>query len=184
MSSVSMIWPCDCVSQCHVDGPQRREEHAESEKESDEQFSGDDLADEMSRLNILSFSSPSTAQERETQLDTEPMPSYPALASPRYRSLNSIKGSSWDTCNTSYGAAPAVPTKGAVSFASGRTAKYRNIQDRDEIGLSQELVNAIFGGITRKNGGKRLACLRMDDSGRWRVVRYSTPEGLFPSNVR
>lgn len=146
----------------------------------EEHFDGDDLAEEMSQLDLSALPPPSlVAQKRSMVL--EPVVVYLILAVPSYRSLNSIRGSTWDMSGSPSGSAPALPPN-ARAFGTGRTAKYRNnIQKPDGSGLlSTDLVNAIFQGITTRRGDKRLARLSMDDrSGRWHVVRYATPtEGL------
>ena len=46
-----------------------------------------------------------------------------------------------------------------------------HLDDYDSAGISPELVNSIFGGITKTFRGKRFALLVMDDSGRWRAAR-------------
>lgn len=52
-----------------------------------------------------------------------------------------------------------------------------------EFGPSSELIAAIFRNITRTTGGRRFAQLRMDDSGRWRVVHVDRAPQTFPSYV-
>lgn len=176
-----MIWPSDSVSQCHVDQPhQRRGEKFVSESDSDEHFSGDDLADEMSRLDISSLPPSPIAKRRQTEPNTEPTLSYPVLATPKYWSLNSIQGSSWDTVDTP-GATAAAYTARAAVFGTSRTANDWSSLEYEELDLSPELVDVIFRDITRKKGGKRFARLGMGDSGRWHVVRYSSPTGAFPN---
>ncbi|CAN8095401.1 unnamed protein product [Discula destructiva] len=148
----------------------------------EEPFEGDNLADEMSRVDLSSLL-PSLSSPTASRRDIEPATSYPILATPSYRSPNSIEGRFWHMSSSPNGTARAY-TPGETADGSGRTAKYRDTQRLDDdSSLSPDLVNAIFREITRRQGHKRFARLCMDDrSGRWHIVRhrYSTPppEGL------
>lgn len=161
---------------------QRSGEEEEDEGE-DEQFEGDDLADAMSILDLSSLPPPTSFEERRS---TEPAPVlgpiYPDLA-PEYRSLNSIQGVGWDLLGTPSGTA-SVSTQKGPTRGSGKIAKGQKTGGNNSSGLSPDLARAIFGGITRRKGGKRFARLGMDDTGRWKVVRYSKLDEVFPRNAR
>lgn len=49
---------------------------------------------------------------------------------------------------------------------------------------SPELVNSVFGGVSKEVRGKRFALLMMGDSGRWRVVHSERPAKTFPGNEK
>lgn len=166
----------------------------QADQEEEEHFDGDDLADAMSQLDLSTVLPPRTpiAQRRkDIEQTTTPAPAidepnYPVLAPPEYQSLNSIRGSSWERFGTPSGTAPlpTPPFTGkAALYGSGRSAKNRNTQKDKESGLPSDLMHAIYGGLTRRRGGKRFARLSMGDSSRWRVVRNSTPLGAFPPNA-
>lgn len=183
---MSVPWPSDSIFQRTVGPPQRGDGHAVSNRKSDKSFSGDDLADDMSRLNIPSLpSSPPTARRRRIDMDRATALHYPVLVLyPKYRYSNSMPGTVWDTVGISPAPVPAFTAKGAP-FGSGRTAKYWNIQENcNEDELSSDPLNAIFSNITSKKGSKRFAQLRMSNSGRWRIARYPCPSGVSPSAAR
>lgn len=129
---------------------------------------------------------PSEGSERNPRQksETDFNPGYQVSTTPQYRSLNSIGISAWDNLGIPGPSPPTISSRiRGRGFGRGATAKYQNHQrgGHQDLGLSAELVNAIFCGITRKNGGRWFAQLSMDDSGRWRVVRTSRPPDVFPT---
>lgn len=153
----------------------------------EERFEGNDLSDAMGKLDLAALPPPTPHEMRQCIEPTfAPTVSYPILAPPSYRSLSSIQGSAWEGFGTPINTTPAFAANETVYHGSGRTAKYRNNNQRndDEAGLSLGLVNAIFRGITRRTGGQRVAYLSMDESGRWRVVRFSVPSETPFSQMR
>lgn len=174
--------PSDSALQCHVGRPPQGDNKNANDERSDEQFSGDDLANELSRLNISSLpSSPPYASTRETGIYTEISPDYPALCtSQNFGPLNAGPEALRDATGSS-SAVVIEPTTKRTAYGRERDVKYQGIQaERDQFGPLPDLVNVIYGGITTRKGNKRLARLEMSDSGRWRIVRYSRPPGAFP----
>lgn len=152
-----------------------------NEEHSDAHFPGDDLADDLSWLNISSLpSSPHNARTWQTDMDVKSSPDYHVLfMSQNNRSFDSVSGTPCDAAGNS-STVPAFTTK-RTAYGSGRSAKYRETQvEIDQAGLPPDLVNVIFGGITRRRGNKRLAQLQLGDSGRWRIVRDPENPGAFP----
>lgn len=193
LSSVSLIWPSDSVSQCHVaSSPSRRGDVEEKAWDDDGNFDGDDLAEEMSMLDIGSTLAPTlvaaTDQHQPELGDRDPPADYHYPGTRQYRSLDSIMGFPRASFGVQDVLAPTLPSR----TGRAKVSKYLHKQADGEPGgmgagaggLPSGLLNAIFCGVTRKEGGKRYAQLAMDDAGRWRVVRHSKPSEVFPSTAR
>lgn len=167
------------MSQYHDERPRRRlDEH-----EAEETYSESELVEEMNKLDINSLLSSSPIVSTQQKQVSAPEPSFTRNVLPverGYRSLNSIKGSPWNFDAKLDGTVqePSRYHKPHRGSEGDRWSRYRRA---DEPGLSSELVAAIFRNITKTRGGKRFARLRMDDSGRWRVVHIDKAQDAFPS---
>lgn len=93
-------------------------------------------------------------------MDTGSASHYPIwVEPPKYRSLNSMPATLWDTAGISNAAIPPSIAKGAP-FDSAKIATYRHTQQgRNEVGLSPGMINAIFAGTSRKEGSERLGSI-------------------------
>lgn len=174
--------PSDSVLQCHVGRSPQGDGQSINDEHNDTHFSGDDLANDLGWLNISFLpSSRHNASMRQIDMDTESSPDYPVLfMSQMYRSLNTVSGTPRDAAGSSSAVVSAFTTK-RNTYGTDKTTKYRETQpEKDDVGLPPDLVNVIFGGISRRKGNKRLAQLQLGDSGRWRIVRYSKTPGAFP----
>lgn len=177
-----VIRPSDSVLQCHVGRSPQGEDQSINDEHCDAQFSGDDLADDLSWLNISSLpSSPHNATTQPIDMDTKSSPDYPVLfISRKHRSFDIVSGTPCNAADKSSAVVPATPTI-RTAYGRDRTAKCQESQvENDQSGLPPDLVNVIFGEITKRRGNKRLAQLQLGDSGRWRLVRYSKAPGAFP----
>lgn len=186
---MSLIWPSDPLSQCHVDSPRQEEQ----EGGADDDLDGDDLTEEMSRLNIGSSLPPSlvaTTQQKVPVPVPGPEPKADSLAdgpipaTHKYPSLNSSMNLSQASFGPSSAIAPDVSNSKGGHSGRAKSAQWRKTRAAEDLGLSSGLLRVIFCDITRRERGKRYARLGMDDSGRWRVVRYSNPSEVFPSMTR
>lgn len=169
------------MSQCHVDQPRRRQEtHVD-----DETYSDSELIEEMSKLdiNLLVPSSPivSTQRRRAPPQTTSSMRSTPT-AERGYHSLNSIEGRPWKPEPKLYGMVQKS-SKYPNMPGGGRGSMWRRHQQSDESALSSELISAIFRNTTKTIGGRRLALLHMDGSGRWRLVQIDKAPETFPNCI-
>lgn len=162
---------------------QRQEEQKDGDGDD---FDGDDLADEMNRLDISSSLPLSLVATRQQKWSfSGPEPEADSLAdnlcpvAHQYLSLNNIMSFPRDSFGAPSATAPNFPARRGGKLGRRKPAKYRKTQAVEDLGLSSGLLNMIFRDITRREGGKRYARLGMDDSGRWRVVRYSNPSEVF-----
>lgn len=174
--------PSDSVLRCHVGRSPQGDDQSINDEHSDTNFSGDHLANDLGWLNISSLaSSRHNSSIRRMDTDSASSPDYPVLFMSKInRSLNTVPRTSRDAAGSSSVVVPAFTTK-CNTYGTDRTAKYREAQkEEDDAGLPPDLVNVIFGGITRRKGNKRLAQLQLGDSGRWRIVRYYKTPGAFP----
>lgn len=169
------------MSQCHVDQPRRRQEKYED----DEIYSEYELVEEMSKLdiNLLISSSPIISTQRRQALPqtTSSMRSIP-ITERGYRSLNSSKGSPWNADPKPYDMV-RESSKYQNLPGGSRGGMWPLHHQSDESGLSSELMGAIFRNITKTVGGRRFAQLRMDGSGRWRVVHVDKVPEAFPNCI-
>lgn len=161
------------MSQCDVDQPRPRldDKHEESET-----YFESDLVEEMNKLDIgiLLSSSPIVSIQRP---QTPPLVPPPTLDDPKfergYRPLKSIKDSPWDPDLKLYNT-PQEPSR-YRNLPGGNRGGRGNYHGKNGPRLSSDLIAAIFRDITKTRGGKRFARLRMDNSGRWRVVYVNKP---------